>query len=305
MSFNEWTKVAWKVSRRECGCTPLQDRTKNEYGSIKLPDVFEEECRGFFRCCCEYNVLADGSSNSWRNDITSAWIKLSGPLDTATATLYKNGVPASYTAAPVSFPNEPNAFYWTFEWASVLAADGPGKYELIISYDISGITSGFTWGIYNLKAYTVTTANKTARLKAIFSGYHTIEGIDFTNSNVIDTIRFYGFIGNRQPNTEIDNLIYQNREVKRVVRENLNTYEIITDPTCDDHIKKLTDLYLLSENELFISDYNAHNHSYRYQDTPVILEESPEITYYDLSREASLKCTVSDKFKNQKTYFNG
>jgi len=65
----------------------------------------------------------------------------------------------------------------------------------------------------------------------------------------------------------------------------------------------LTDLYLLSENQLFISDYNAHNHSYRYLDLPAIVQESPEITYFEFSREASLKCIVGDKFKNQRSYY--
>jgi hypothetical protein len=62
-------------------------------------------------------------------------------------------------------------------------------------------------------------------------------------------------------------------------------------------------LFLLSENELFISDYNVFNHSYRYLDLPVIVNESPEITYFDFSRKASLKCKVEDKFKNKRTYY--
>jgi hypothetical protein len=101
----------------------------------------------------------------------------------------------------------------------------------------------------------------------------------------------------------IDNIIYDNREMKKVIRENLNTYEIITDPICEEFTKSLKDLYLLSENELFISDYNAHNHSYRYQDLPVIVTESPEIEYYDFSREAKLTCIVGDKFKNKRSYY--
>ena len=93
--------------------------------------------------------------------------------------------------------------------------------------------------------------------------------------------------------------------MKRVIRENLNDYEIITDPEDECIIKPLVDLYLLSENELYISDYNAHNHSYRYLDTPVIVNESPTIEYKTLSRKAVLTCKVADKVKNQRTYFNG
>jgi hypothetical protein len=91
--------------------------------------------------------------------------------------------------------------------------------------------------------------------------------------------------------------------MKRVIRENLNTYEIITDPSHECIIKPLVDRLLLSENELYISDYNAHNHSYRYEDLPVIVSESPKIDYYDWSRKAKLSCQVSDKFKNKRTYY--
>lgn len=288
----------------ECGaCNFLQDRTFRKYDAIRLPEIFEEQDRGYFRCCCPFIVLADGSSTSWKNDVTSAWIKLSDPADTATAILYKHGVPATYQPTAQPFINETNAFYWTIPWAQVLGIDGAGCYELKIEYDIAGIVQTFTWGNYTLKQYSIQNALKTARIRVIFDSQQEIEGINFSGSQVEDSIRFFGYIGNRQPNTEIDNLIYQNREVKKVVRENLNTYEILTDPTCEEHIKKLTDLYLLSENQLFISDYNAHNHSYRYLDLPAIVQESPEITYFEFSREASLKCIVGDKFKNKRSYY--
>ena len=117
------------------------------------------------------------------------------------------------------------------------------------------------------------------------------------------SFRFFGYIGNRQPNMETDNIIYQNREMKRVIRENLNTYEIVTEPTDECITKPLLELYLLSENQLFISDYNAHNHSYRFNDIPVIVQESPSVEYYDLSRKAKVTCIVADKFKNKRTYY--
>jgi hypothetical protein len=219
--------------------------------------------------------------------------------------LLKNGQPTAYTPTIQAFPNDVNAYYWTINWNDVLLSDGVGCYVLRINYNISGVQGDFTWGIYNLLPFTIQNALKTARLRVKFNSYQEIEGINFTGANVEDTIRFFGFIGYRQPNMEIDNLIYKNREVKKVKRENLNTYEVITDPTCEEHIKKLTDLYLLSENELYISDYNAHNHSYRYQDLPAVVEESPELTYFDFARSASLKCIVGDKKKDKRSFYNG
>jgi len=287
-----------------CGeCLTSEDRDLREYKAIKLPEIFEEEDRGYFRCCCPFNVLASQTGDSWKNDITSAWIKLSDPSDSVTCFLEKNGVATNYLTTQIAFPNEVNAYYWTVNWKDVLALDGAGCFELKISYNISGIIETFTWGVYHLEPFSINAALNTARLRVKFNSHQEIEGIDFSGANVEDTIRFYGFIGNRQPNTEIDNIIYQNREMQKVIRENLNKYEVHTEPTCEEHIRKLTDLYLLSENKMFISDYNAHNHSYRYNDLPVILEETAEITYFDFSRSASLKCIVSDKFKNKRSFY--
>ena len=301
--FTLTTPKLESLSVAGCGCVILQDRTFKKYDSIKLPKIFEEEDRGYFRCCCPFIVMADGSTDSWKNDVTSAWLKLSNEFDTYDAQLYKNGTLANYQPTAVAFINEPNAYYWTIQWKDVLASDGIGCYELKITYDISGISQVFTWGVYHLKQYTIQNALKTARLRVVFDSFQEIENIDFTGSQVEDSIRFYGYIGSRQPNMETDNLIYKNREMKKVIRENLNTYEIHVDPTCNEHIDKLTDLYLLSENELYISDYNAHNPSYKYQDVPCIVEESPEIVYFDFSREVGLKATVADKFKDKRSYF--
>lgn len=307
-AIGTWTIVSPKIEQfivEKCVevCTPVEDRIFKKYDSIRLPRVFEEEDRGFARCCCVVPVLASSSSDTWKNDITSAWIKLSSLTDIAEAKLYKDGIETTYSPTAVPFVNEPFAFYWSINWNDVLNSDGAGCYTLKISYDISGVQLTFTWGIYELKPYTTETANFTARVRAFYNDYNEVEQIDFTNSMVQDSCRFYGFIGNRQPNMVTDNLIYQNREMKKVIRENLNTYEIITDPTCEGIIRKLTDNLLLSENQLFLSDYNAANHSYRFQDLPAIVENSPEITYYEGSREASLKCVAGDKFKDQRTFY--
>lgn len=286
-------------------CRPIQDRTQREYVSVQLPVIYQEQDRGFKMCCdCPMTVLADGSTDSFKNDVTSAWIKLSDSSDAASFILLKDDEPTNYVPSVYSFVNEPNAYYTTIPWKDVLAQEGVGCYTLLVKYNIAGIEGDFMWGMYKLLPYSIQNALKTARLRVKFNLNQQVEGINFTGSNVEDTIRFYGFIGERQPNTEIDNLIYQDRTVKSVVRENLDTYIITTDPLQECVIRPLTDLYLLSENELFISDYNAHNHSYRIQDIPVILEESPEIDYLDIwQRRAKLTAKVGLKSKNRRTFY--
>jgi hypothetical protein len=286
-------------------CTKYQDRHLETFQAIKLPEIFVEQDRGFKICCdCPMLVLAGGDTDTWKNDVTSAWIKLSDPSDTASFELYKDDVLTGYTPVVYEFPNEDNAFYTTIPWRDVLAAEGIGCYELKITYDISGISGSFTWGKYTLRPYTIQNALKTARIRVKLNLNQQVEGINFTGANVEDCVRFNGFIGERQPNTEIDNLIYQDRTMKSVIRENLDTYIITTDPLLECFIRPMTDLWLLSENEMYISDYNSHNHSYRILDVPVILQESPEIDYLDiLQRRAKLVATVCIKTKNRRTYY--
>ena len=286
----------------------LEERFYRKFDAVRLPEEFcVEQDRGFpVRCCEKMLVLGSLTDNTWQNDVTSAWLKLSSVTDTVTFSLTKEGQATSYLFTTNSFVSsqEPYSKYCTIQWKDVLVSDGRGCYELNVDYNISGIIGSIVWGKYQLEQYSIDRALKTARIRVKFNLMQEVEGIDFTDSNVEDSVRFHGFIGHRQPNTEIDNLIYQNRELKTVTRENLYSYEITTDPYGDCLISRLTELYLLSENELYISDYNAHNHSYKILDVPVIVEESPEIDYLDQwQRKAILTCTVGDRIKNSRTYY--
>ena len=286
-------------------CTPIEDRHSRKYESVRLPITFQEQDRGFKICCDPLMVLASGTSDTWKNDVSSAWIKVSDPSDLFDFVLEKDGIPVtSYALTVEEFPNEENAYYTTVQWKDVLALEGPGCYELKISYSISGVVGAFTWAKYTLLPYSIQNALKTARIRVKFNLKQELEGINFTDANVEDSFRFWGFIGNRQTNTEIDNLTYQNRTVKTVVRENLDSFIISTDPLQECFITPLTDLYLLSENEMYISDYNAHNHSYKILDIPVVVEESPEIDYLDkYQRRAVLTCQVGLRNKTRRTHY--
>lgn len=299
--WNGYGSLLIETESATCPCVIKEERIKKKYDSIKLPSVFTEQDRGFKECCCEFMVLGNAGSETWKTDITSAWIKVSSPSDLIEFKLFKGTQEILLTKT--QFPNEQNAFYSTVSWSDILITYGVGCYELKIQYTIAGVVGTLDWGVYNLEQYSIENALHTARVRVKYNGYQEVDQINFSGSGVEDSLRFYGYIGNRQPNTEIDNIIYDNREMKRVIRENLNTYEIITDPARECIIRPLVDRLLLSENELFISDYNAHNHSYRYEDLPVIVEESPEVEYFEFSRKAELTCKVSDKFKNKRTYY--
>lgn len=269
--------------------------------------VFEEEDRGFAKCCIPMKVLASSGPDSWKNDVTSAWLKLSDPSDTFTFELVdENDDPTIFQPTIEPFPNEPNAFYATVPWKDVLSSDGIGCYQIKINYNIGGIIGDFIWRntTYNLQVYSIENALGTARIRCFFNLNQQIEGINFTGANVEDSIRFDGQIRNDQPNTEIDNLIYNDRTIKTVVNENLPTWLIKTDPYTDEVLRLFEQLYLLSANEMFIADYNAHTSSYRINDIAVTIGESPERELPDkYSRFETLSCIVTKRVADQRTFY--
>ena len=283
----------------------IQERVFSIYPAISLPIVTQDEDRGFFKCCERLLVLANGSSNTWENDVNSAWIKLSDPTDTVTFTLLNSsGLATTYTPTTNEFINEENAFYTTIPWADVLASDGEDCYRIKVEYNIGGLSGDFIWAVYDLRTFSIQNALGTARIRTLFNLNQKIEGINFTGSNVEDSIRFNGQIEIGQPNMEIDSLIYENRRVETVVNENLQSYDLLTDPYTDAIIKQLTNLYLLSANEMFISDHNAHSSSYQIFDLPVTIQESPEVSKPDkFSRFRILSATLSDREKNKRTFY--
>lgn len=282
-----------------------EERIKEDVMVIKLPSTINEEDRGYKECCEPELVLASLTSNdTWKNDVTPAWIKFYNASDSGTIVLKKDGIDSIYQPTIISFPNDQYSIYAEVIWKDVLASDGIGCYSIERTWSMSGIDGSDTLGTYSLLFFSVENTLGTARLRAVFNHYHEIEDINFKGANVNGTIRFAGFIGNRQPNKYIDNLISSNREVSSNVRENLYTYEMKTDPLKEQRTSSITDLYFLSEVELYASDYNNFNHSYKILDIPVTLEETEELEYKEFSRGANVNAKLADKFKNKRTFYS-
>lgn len=303
---NAYRGIIGKLSTLAVDCLLIieEEREFAFYPNVDLPTSNIVEDFGLNECCCRELVLANNGGETWENDITPVWIKMSGDVSNSFSfKLLKNGVDTGFNFNIQSIVKEEFGFYAEVNWADVLASEGIGCYTIVIDYLISGINGQKIWGEYMLQTFSQTSALYTARVRAIFNSYHAKENIDFTDTNMQGTLRFNGFIGKKQPNTEIDNIIYGNREMKSVIRENINSYEIGTDPLDFCILNPLIEIYLLHENQLFISDYNFHNHSYQYKDVPCILTDSPDIEYYDWSRKASLTAKVGDKIRNDQNYY--
>lgn len=271
---------------------------KEYFPSIILPSIFEEEDRGADGCCCEpFIVFASNSSDTHKNDVTSAWFP---NAETIRFYLVKDDdTEIEQTAIP--FLNQPSAFYCTVDWSTILNTNGVGCYELKIDYTISGVEGTLIWGKYNLVLYSIDRKQGMVRLRTVFDDFHEEIGIDFTGSKVVDCINFHGFFGERQPNTAIKNTTYSTREERKVMRENINEYTLFTDAIRECISKRLIDIHLLHENELYVSDHNAYNHSYDFLDKPVILSESPSVEYVGIFAKITAK--FGDKIKNKRSTF--
>ena len=281
---------------------PNEDRTAFLFQGLNLPPQFENYNIGIKDCCCRELVL--GSSNQgYENDVTAFWFKL-GEDSSATVLLKTDdNVVTTYQPPLIDIVKEPLSIAGQIDWGQVINLDGVGCYKLVINYNLGGVAGSLIYGEYELKNFTPLNAIYTARVKVFFNSYHEKDDIDFTDTNLMGTLRFHGLIGKKQPNTQIDNIIYENREMRSVIRQNLNTYQIETDPLEYCVLEQLMQKFLLHENSMFISDYNFHNYSKFIQDVPVILEESAEVTYYDQSKKASVVAVVGDKVKNDNNYY--
>jgi hypothetical protein len=277
------------------------NRKKRCYKVIELPSIKATETYGIKGCCEKFIVLANGIED-WQNDVTSAWFKKQLDTDNCTIVLLNDiDVNTIYQPTLKICVNDTNAVYATINWKEVIQQDGIGCYKIQVNYTIAGNTGTFIWGEYEVNQYSPDNAKNTIRIKSIFNQYNNIEKINFLDCKVVDTIRFYGFFGKRQTNVIIDNLIYQNRSIGNVQRENLNSYILKTDPLTINYTNKILDLHLLSEAEIHLSDHNPLNHTSEYKNIPLSIAESAEVDYFDYSIYANITCKFNDKSRTKYT----
>lgn len=284
-------------------------RHKKCFDVISFPIGFDEENRLLCKevCCKPLLKLAHSTENeSYKNDITGIAIKRSNLLDIVTFEIVKCGDPAVLPNLGLAgiYPQDSLAIGFIFDWKQYLLIYGPAKYTISVVFTISGIPGGYDYGQYDLKSYSVYNAKGTCRVWSEPNSYSQLELIDYTNSNHKDSIRFNGFFGNREPKTEINNLITKGRKVQKVTRENLNKYTLRTDGIDIKVSRRLLDFHFLNEDALYLTDHNSKNHDYLLFDLPVVVEDTPEIEYIDFNRWAKITATFGDRKKLSKSYYN-
>jgi len=276
---------------------------------IRFPQGFAEENRGLKKECCDAELkLASSTSNdSYKNDWSGVPVKISDISDIVDIIITKCDDPFNplpLLGEVLDCPEDELTVGYVFEWKQYLLAYGEGLYTISVQFTISGTPGGYDFGTFELKEFTIPNAAETSRVYSQFNSYLQRELMDFTNSNYKDTIRFHGFFGNREPKTEINNLISKGRKIEKVTRENLNAYTLRTDPVSICITRRLLDWHFLNEDVCKISDHNRTNHDYLLFDLPVALEETPEIEYIEGNRWAKVTAIFGDRSKLDKSYYN-
>jgi hypothetical protein len=279
---------------------------KNTWPVAQLPFQADPQNRRFPECGKPFFVLADTSDSSgYKNDVRGVYLKRALNTDTIDFYVELNGVQLTPLGSPVYFPNDPLVAGFVVDWRQHLAITGPGCYRIKVEANLAGLAVDYYEGSYNVQPWSIDRAMGTVRLYSKFDSYNREKDVNFKESGFIDSIRFNGFFGKMQPNTEVNNLIGVNRELRKVTRRNDKTYELQSDPLNICHTKRIIDDHLIDENLILVCDHNAHNHSYEYRDLGCIVDEVGEVGYNE-GRGAIVNATFKDKYAlNKSMFING
>ena len=245
------------------------------------------------------------STDTHKNDFTEKH-GTTGDKDGAVAFTMErcNGEVVSNLGVVAIFPNDSLAVGFIYDWKLILATHGVGKYRIIRASTIAGINSTITVGSYELKHFNRQNSKETVRIYSEFNSYYLKENIDFTDSNVKDTLRFNGRFGEKQYNMEINNLIDKGRVAVKVTRENLNDYMLFTDPISIGMTSQL-DKHFIKEDVTRISDYNRFSHDHEIFDKECVLIDTPKIEPIEKDRRVEIIAKFGDRKMDDKSHYRG
>jgi len=282
-------------------------RFKEDISLITFPTGFDEEDRGLKECCKPLLKLASVSdTTSWKNDIAGVKIAKTEPADNVEFVIEKCGIdgPLALLGDVAVFPQDPLAVGFIFRCNQYLATFGPGKYTITANFTISGITGGFVYAQFDLLPYSISRARRTVRVWSEFNSKSLKDNIDYTGSNFKDCIRFGGLFGDRDPQTEVNNLINKKRRLIKTKNENVNLYELRTNPVDIRVTRALIDQQFLNQDICLITDHNSRNHDYGYLDFPVSFSSMDKPEYIKGSRLAKIVAKFGDQEMVDVSHYN-
>jgi len=268
-----------------------QNVHKLETSVSRLPVQSTFEDRGYKTCGEPRLALASTDECcQFKNDVYG----VSLIAESLTIELEHNGTIVPALGASINFPFQEDASGFIIDWRANLLEYGAGCVKVKVNYVINGV-SGFYWdSVWDLMPYSVEASENTVQLLVNYDDLVKQDGINYTGSGFYTAIRFHGFFGNEQINSQQNNLLKSNDVRVKVRNFSAPSYDLRTRPLTrclTRPIKKM----LLNASNIWVSDFNMWNHEeYRYFN--VILSEESGIEFDgDETFRRSLSCVLLDK----------
>jgi hypothetical protein len=284
--------------------------------AVKVTPIKTEPVdRGFSECCYSALVVGDLSDDDkYKNDFSSVFYQKQTPADTVTFQIIKVGG-ATTNLVDVThgvlydfdvLHHNPNLSYFKVEWRKILNLLGAGQYTIRMNIVVGGLPSvAVDSNTFQLKPFSIDTCNGTVAFDGAMDGKLVEIETDFKNSEFETRLRLSGYFGNQSPNLEQENLIYSSSS-----RTGLTYYEgqvtMKNDPSYTYQAENLPECisrqlidFLIFSNDIYISDYNKNNHSYRYNLSPVVIDDISDPIYPVESRGVTFEATFKGRSKNK------
>ena len=292
----------------DIGFCDVSERTIAFGTKVKLPEERVPD-RGFKACCYRNIVLASKTSSEYReNDFTSFYFKKQLANDTCVFILNRLSDSTQYFLTGTTygqywnfgdFQDQPELSVTRVDWKKVLLVLGEGLYIVEKQITIGGLAFTQLSDTYDLREFSIDIADHTVRVDCVQDGELKHIGVDFKGTGYSTTLRMMGYFGNRNPEYVQDNIVYRDYVSEQNTMTQENKYQFQTNllPVC------ITDeLYdfMIFGNEIYISDYNKANHSYKFTKFAVELESNKGAGYYVNNRSARVNLVFTDRVKDKR-----
>lgn len=303
-------------------CSNALAATVCDYGTrtlsycVKVQDLVPDPVdRGFAECCYSNLVLADVAdpTNEYHNDFTSVYYQKQTPNDTVTYQIIGVSTGTNSLSDPAhgilydfdaAHPN-PDLSYFRVDWRLILSTLGEDTYTIRMNISIAGLPAqAVDSNSFILKAWSIARADSTARFDCIMDGKLEASGVDFKGSNFDNSLRVAGYFGNQTPDWTQKNIVFSSKNnikmfESQVTMSNDPTYIFQANNIPECISRQLNELMMFG-NQLFISDYNLNNHSYRYELTPVVFDSVDSYDYPVQGRGVSIQLSFKSRSKNNR-----
>lgn len=310
--ISTFTFVSKLQSCDECepsnDCGEDGERTLAYATMVQLPEPTIPD-KGFKECCYTNLVLGSRTDNDpYKNDFTGYYFKKQTSGDDCEFILHElktgdtyaldNDTYGKYKAFS-DISEQPDLTTYIVEWRKVLATLGEGLYRVEQNITIAGLTFSQMSNTFTLQEFSDQVADKTVRIDAKMDGTLVHYEVDFKGSDFQTSIRTNGFFGRRNPKYKQDNLVKRNYDTVQISMSQENEYQLQAGLVPECITTEIYD-FILFGNELFVSDYNLINHSYKFRLYEVELDSNKGAKYYTTNRDSRLNLTFIDRIKNKR-----